>query len=349
MNKSLFKNLVFTWIFLLLSTSYYQKSYAEEACPVDEAGVSCLKYSAWESDCGQPIFGTGGTERLTEYSCNDGLLTCCFNPQACPNNDPRFKKGTSTACPLYFITFINGIHKTIYYNFQNRELCCYNNKTACSGDFTCIESGACTGTGRYRNDWFCPRDGDVCCKTNTASCECSSSGGKCSITNPDPEGNTYQRDTSLSCDDATCLGDDGGVCWVPAANTCGRIGLLCCPAPDKCSEGVVYEPNMGQCQCLGSAFPRPKPMLYAGPIIDSLDKIINPILKILYYGGLFIGFFFIVLAGYSLMTSQGDPQKAKEAQEQLTSAVIGIIFILLSVNILRVIIQLITTSLGSGS
>ena len=39
------------------------------------------------------------------------------------------------------------------------------------------------------------------------------------------------------------------------------------------------------------------------------------------------------------MTSEGNPQKVKEGQEELTAAIIGTFFILLSVAILRVIIS----------
>ncbi len=50
---------------------------------------------------------------------------------------------------------------------------------------------------------------------------------------------------------------------------------------------------------------------------------------------------FVVIAGYTLMTSEGNPQKTQEGQEQLTAAIIGIAFILLSSAIIRVIINLV--------
>jgi len=39
------------------------------------------------------------------------------------------------------------------------------------------------------------------------------------------------------------------------------------------------------------------------------------------------------------MTSEGNPQMVQQGQEQLTAAILGIIFILLSAAILRVIIS----------
>ncbi len=54
--------------------------------------------------------------------------------------------------------------------------------------------------------------------------------------------------------------------------------------------------------------------------------------------GLAVGFFAIIMAGYSYLTSQGQPDKVKEASEKLTSAILGIIFIALSLVILRIIV-----------
>ncbi|QQG40750.1 MAG: hypothetical protein HYV37_00255 [Candidatus Levyibacteriota bacterium] len=47
--------------------------------------------------------------------------------------------------------------------------------------------------------------------------------------------------------------------------------------------------------------------------------------------------YLIITAGYQLMFSQGDAEGVKEAQEKITSAVVGIIFMILSLIILRVI------------
>lgn len=48
----------------------------------------------------------------------------------------------------------------------------------------------------------------------------------------------------------------------------------------------------------------------------------------------------IILAGYTYLTSTGDPAKVKSANEKLTSAITGIIFIVLSLVILKVIMRL---------
>lgn len=45
----------------------------------------------------------------------------------------------------------------------------------------------------------------------------------------------------------------------------------------------------------------------------------------------------IIIAGYRLMTSQGDPEKLKNARDQLTAAIVGLLFIIFSLVILELI------------
>lgn len=50
-----------------------------------------------------------------------------------------------------------------------------------------------------------------------------------------------------------------------------------------------------------------------------------------------IAFLLILFAGFQIMTSSGDPQRLKAGQELLTAAISGIIMLIFSVFILRVI------------
>ncbi len=70
-----------------------------------------------------------------------------------------------------------------------------------------------------------------------------------------------------------------------------------------------------------------------------IEEVAGTIYDILFPIGLAIGLFSIIIAGYAFMTSQGQPDKVKEAKEKLTAAVVGILFIVLSIVILRVIIR----------
>lgn len=45
----------------------------------------------------------------------------------------------------------------------------------------------------------------------------------------------------------------------------------------------------------------------------------------------------VMAAGYQMVASQGNPEKVKEARERLTSAIVGLLFILFSVVILQIV------------
>ena len=74
------------------------------------------------------------------------------------------------------------------------------------------------------------------------------------------------------------------------------------------------------------------PIIEIGPLFGALASILIP-------GGIGLALIRIAWAGYKFMTSEGNPQKVEEAREDLTAAIIGAIFILLSVVILRVILS----------
>ena len=58
----------------------------------------------------------------------------------------------------------------------------------------------------------------------------------------------------------------------------------------------------------------------------------------LFPGVIGLGFFMIGKSGYTFLTSEGNPEKVKQAKEELTSAIIGLIFVILSAVILKLII-----------
>lgn len=56
----------------------------------------------------------------------------------------------------------------------------------------------------------------------------------------------------------------------------------------------------------------------------------------------------IIISGYKLMTSQGDPEKVKNARDQLTAAIVGLLFIIFSLVILQLITKDILQLPGFG-
>lgn len=104
----------------------------------------------------------------------------------------------------------------------------------------------------------------------------------------------------------------------------------CDASLDKCCPGKVPErPGDGTCTCTD-----------ANTALTELFGIINGIMIPL---TIILGLFIIVLAGYKILTSQGNPQELQTGKENLTSAIIGLIFVLMAVSILRVIIKALIT------
>ena len=221
------------------------------------------------------------------------------------------------------------------------NICCAG-RICNQGDY-CSTAGACEcSDATYcipsTNPNFCGERGDLCCSGNVPVGGVGSDGAWC------------------WAGEGECISLDGGsnICGDPE-DTCGLVGFRCCTASDPplgndpdgdgCATGGGYGLPIcvdGMCETntdTNGGGGTPKNLVYNGPVIDELNKILGPLAKILYFGGLFIGISFIVYSGYKLMTSQGNPQQTQDAQEQLTAAVLGIIFILLSAAILRVILK----------
>lgn len=131
-------------------------------------------------------------------------------------------------------------------------------------------------------------------------------------------------ESGFVCVDGSCVPPDNGECE----------GTECCRAPGYVCNG------QGDCvpDTTGRCVPTVQVAPYTGPPIE-FSELLSSIYRLLYPVTLFIGAFLIGKSGYKLMTSEGDPRKVKEGQEELTSAILGSFFILLSVVILRVIIS----------
>ncbi len=74
-----------------------------------------------------------------------------------------------------------------------------------------------------------------------------------------------------------------------------------------------------------------------GPISTDPKEFIAKLMQILLglSGGILL--LFLVINGYKLMASQGDPEKVKEARESIGSAIVGLLFIIFSIFILSLI------------
>ncbi|HLB51502.1 MAG TPA: pilin [Patescibacteria group bacterium] len=139
----------------------------------------------------------------------------------------------------------------------------------------------------------------------------------------------------------------GSLCERKTSGSCKSWGNICGGAADSscCPDGSGNPVNCvattgGRYQCGGDTFDWGIPPLieYTGPILN-LEQIVTVLYRILFPIGVAFGAFMVIKAGYTIMTSEGEPAKVTEAKEDLTAAVVGLLFVLLSAVILRVIIS----------
>jgi len=71
---------------------------------------------------------------------------------------------------------------------------------------------------------------------------------------------------------------------------------------------------------------------------EDLAELFEIIYKILLPVSIILGLFLIVLNGYGILTSEGDPRKVQTAKENLTSAILGLAFVLVALAIYRVVV-----------
>lgn len=167
-------------------------------------------------------------------------------------------------------------------------------------------------------------------------------------TRPRPASDTNAPKPGSPCvipgvtDNATYQYSKGDCPWWDAGGTCNvTCGFLysgyCCepvgkPAPPAntvptppCAQ---YTKPGGQCETVSTAI---------GNIHTDVASLVQNLFSILLglAGG--VAILLIIVAGYQLIASQGNPEKVKEGRERLTSAIVGLLFIIFSVVILQII------------
>lgn len=132
--------------------------------------------------------------------------------------------------------------------------------------------------------------------------------------------------------------------WLLAADRCqrdaqGRYQVPtddCCTLPtggvlSDCPNGTVpkiggfLNLNPDNCSCVEVNYK-------VQQFFNILNGIIIPVT-------ILIGIVSIMINGYKILTSQGNPQELQAGKEGVTSAIIGLLFSLMAVSILRVIIK----------
>lgn len=204
----------------------------------------------------------------------------------------------------------------------------------------------------------------ACCKTKEEfQNECELAGGKCFNNNP---GSTYTP-LNKTCDSGSCYkqipaaascASPGKCTYAPGgcpsgstqiSGTCTGVSYVCCkvtnptPVPPINNTGyktkdkvfcVTKNPKDGSTENSASG------LIYTAigciPVSNTSDFIAWILRWAIGIGG-GISLMLIIVASFQIMTSSGNPEKVQAGKELLTSAVAGLIMLIFSVFILKII------------
>lgn len=137
-------------------------------------------------------------------------------------------------------------------------------------------------------------------------------------------------------------GGDGG-CGNTSRCTYSGIGWEC--IPDTGCGYVPGEPTEGAGQPASFKLDLYPDLsnLYDLAKGKSVETFIGILYRIALPIAVVLGMLMVGVAGIGLMTSEGDPSKAMNAKDQLSSAIIGLLFVMLGVGVLRALISTLFT------
>jgi len=258
------------------------------------------------------------------------------------------------ACRPTPITAASTCGKGDHAHNQPQNLCC-------PGGGTC-NNGSCTTPTNP------PDCGSVA--TNTVGYVCGTDTTKCSPVSTNATANQYcvkQNPSSFCCQPITIPGPNPGpnpnpvppttgcpkcaAGWTyepPPANKCTALNNTPTdPTPDPCSGdkdfcypgcgcntpcGANVDFNPGNAPCPGGVC-----HTAIGDIQTNFGSLVNTIFLTILSLAMIVAIFLIFLSAYRLLFSQGNPEQVQKAREQLTAAIVGLLFIIFAFVILEFI------------
>ena len=132
------------------------------------------------------------------------------------------------------------------------------------------------------------------------------------------------------------------IAGMPEADFCGSVPVKSCPSGYKippCNQFLTQPECERERQCEVIVTPRPceeDTAIGRIPVCD-LNDFATWFLKWAIGIGGGIAFLLILWSGFQIMTSAGNPERLKVGKEQLTAALTGLLFLIFSVFLLRLI------------
>jgi hypothetical protein len=80
-------------------------------------------------------------------------------------------------------------------------------------------------------------------------------------------------------------------------------------------------------------------VVFAQPADPALKNLFEAIYQILLPASIILGIVLIIINGYGILTSEGDPRKVQSSRENLTSAILGLAFVLAALAVYRVVVN----------
>lgn len=250
------------------------------------------------------------------------LYYVCEDTASCPQYSP-YGFTHNTAGDASCKNNLNGAH----------PFCCTNPKLTAGNVGTCVQDGKglCDSAQDCKNEntgsqKFAVNKNYSCASTTTPYCciptaqDCSSAGNgaTCGAKNDCSDvGSKYTLDSTYSCTDQT----KPYCCKPPAA-------IPLSPPPPPCATEIGGANGNNGCASVDTAF---------GVWDTTPQGFVKSLFGILLSISGTIAVLIIIFAGYKMIMSQGDPEKIQAAREQLTAAIIGLLFLIFSLVILQVI------------
>lgn len=143
------------------------------------------------------------------------------------------------------------------------------------------------------------------------------------------------------------------LCMTPSGNNLGFVSFLSCdyyisgitisplpppsPPPPSAISNQIGVPSGTTPPIISSVCPNNKCQTAVGDIITNPVDFIKSIFGVLLSLSGGVAVVLILISGYRMMVSQGNPEKVQQAREQLTSAIVGLLFIIFSITILQIV------------
>ncbi len=180
--------------------------------------------------------------------------------------------------------------------------------------------------------------------------------GTCKDAPTDFGDSCYKCKENHTWDGEKCVNAAGNEALPESKNYCSSGDNLKCVQGKGCISTNVYaknDPLSLPCEKNGSSYSSNKGCIKIRTALGNVRTdstgftrwMLGFVLSI--SGGIVI--IIIIVAGYKLMTSQGNPDRVKNARDQLTAAIVGLLFIIFSLALLELITRDILGLPGFGS